>query len=197
MAFIETIPPEDAGGAVEEMYDKLFDSYGYLPAYGTLFSHRPELMRAWTRLNETIKSTMDLRRYEIATVAAALERRSSYCSLAHGEKLLGLGTSTDEVAAFARGEPDSGLTEEEQAVAAFARKVAADPVSIAPLDIETLRGHGLTDPEIFDVAAAASARCFFTALCDSMGAHPDAAYRETIPELVDVLAVGRPVARAV
>lgn len=81
-------------------------------------------------------------------------------------------------------------------VAGFAKKVASDPVSVTPADIEDLRGHGLSDPEIFDVAAAAAARCFFTALNDSLGSTPDAVYRKSMPELVDVLAVGRPVAAA-
>ena len=38
-------------------------------------------------LNTAIKSRMDLRRYELATVAAAQRLRSSYCSLAHGKVL--------------------------------------------------------------------------------------------------------------
>lgn len=194
MAFIDTVALENAEGQVRDMYDKLIDESGYLPAYGALFGHRPDLMRAWNRLNETVKSTMDLRRYEIATVAASLERRSSYCSLAHGERLLGLGTTREELAAFASGADGSGLDDEEKAVEAFARKVASNPISVTPADIEALRGHGLTDPEIFDVAAAAAARCFFTAINDALGANPDAYYRESIPDLVDVLAVGRPVA---
>lgn len=53
---------------------------------------------------------MDPRRYELVTVAAALRRHSSYCTLAHAEKFLGLGSSPDEVVAIAKDPQNSGLT---------------------------------------------------------------------------------------
>ena len=46
---------------------------------------------AWKQLNGTIKGGMELRRYELATVAAARELRSSYCTLAHGSVLMDKG----------------------------------------------------------------------------------------------------------
>lgn len=195
MAFIDTESLEEATGPVAEMYRPLVESYGYLPAYATVFSQRPEMMKAWVNLNATVKSTMDPRRYELATVSAALARRSTYCAIAHSEKLLGLGSDSQQVADFARGLPSAGLTAQERAVVDFANKVATDPVSVSPYDIDGLRAHGLTDAEIFDVAAAAAARLFFTALQDGLGVSADAAFRESMPDLVDVLSVGRPVAR--
>lgn len=69
--------------------------------------------------------------------------------------------------------------------------MAHDPASITQSDIDRLRSLGLSDTEIFDVAAAAAARLFFTALADATGTLPDAVYRDTLPDLVDVLAVGR------
>jgi alkylhydroperoxidase family enzyme len=41
----------------------------------------------WQQLNGAIKAGMDLRRYELATLAAARRLRSSYCCLAHGKIL--------------------------------------------------------------------------------------------------------------
>jgi len=81
------------------------------------------------------------------------------------------------------------------AVMDFAEKVAGDPTAITAAAVETLRGHGLSDTEIFDVALTAAARCFFSTVLDAVGAEPDAAYRGTLePELLDVLTVGRAVA---
>jgi alkylhydroperoxidase family enzyme len=51
------------------------------------FAERPEVLAAWVQLNGAIKAGMDLRRYELATLAAARRLRSSYCSLAHGTVL--------------------------------------------------------------------------------------------------------------
>jgi alkylhydroperoxidase family enzyme len=52
------------------------------------FEQRPEVYAAWVELNTAIKAGMDLRRYELAPLAAARRLRSSYCCLAHGKVLL-------------------------------------------------------------------------------------------------------------
>ena len=51
------------------------------------FADRPAVLAAWVELNSAIKAHMDLRRYELATLAAARRLRSSYCCLAHGSVL--------------------------------------------------------------------------------------------------------------
>ena len=48
------------------------------------FTERPEVFAAWQQLNGAIKAGMDLRRYELVTLAAARRLQSSYCCLAHG-----------------------------------------------------------------------------------------------------------------
>ena len=51
------------------------------------FAERPEVLAAWVQLNTAIKAGMELRRYELATLAAARRLRSSYCCLMHGSVL--------------------------------------------------------------------------------------------------------------
>ena len=48
--------------------------------YERAFELRPEVYAAWVQLNSAIKAGMDLRRYELATLAAARPLRSSYCA---------------------------------------------------------------------------------------------------------------------
>lgn len=194
MSFLDTVSESEADGAVAAIYTELRESLGYVPNYGKEFSLRPDLFTAWVQLNTAIKRSMDPRRYELATLASALQRRSSYCALAHGQKLLGLGAEPGELAALVSTPERADLTEEELEVVRYATKVADDPASITQADIDQLRSVGLSDAEIFDVAAAAAARLFFTALSDATGTLPDPAYRHTMADLIDVLAVGRPLA---
>ena len=91
MTFIETVPEADATGAVQEMYETDRAAFGDLPNLTRAFSLRPEVYAAWRQLNRSIKGGMDLRRYELATLAAARRLRSSYCALAHGSVLLNNG----------------------------------------------------------------------------------------------------------
>ena len=54
------------------------------------------------------------------------------------------------------------------------------------------RGFGLFDVEILDVVLACTARSFFSKTLDALGVIPDEAYREYKPDLLKVLALGRP-----
>jgi alkylhydroperoxidase family enzyme len=79
---------------------------------------------------------------------------------------------------------------------AFAEKIVADATSVTQADVDRLRGVGLGDTEIFDIAAAAAARCFFSKLLDALGIEPDAKYGALDPDVRDALVVGRPIASA-
>jgi alkylhydroperoxidase family enzyme len=84
MAFVSTIPPSDAEGAVREMYEQVRGRFGYVPNWAKAFSLRPGVMDGWAALLKSIQSNLSVRSYELATLAAARALRSSYCSLAHG-----------------------------------------------------------------------------------------------------------------
>ncbi len=195
MSFIETIPVAEATGDVRLMYEQNQARLGYVPNFAKVFSLRPQVMDGWAHLQKSIRSTMDLRRYELVTLAAARALRSSYCSLAHGRVLETQFFSADDVTRIARRDEGSPLDPAEVAVMAFAEKVVRQADGVTREDVELLRSHGLTDGEIFDVAAAAAARCFFSKILDALGAEPDASYDALAPDLREALTVGRPISR--
>ena len=146
------------------------------------------------QLNTAIKAGMDLRRYELATLAAARRLRSSYCCLAHGTVLL---EQFDEpVLEIALDHRAAGLDAIDVAVMDLAERVVDDAASIGDADLQPLRDLGLSDTEIMDVVLAASARCFFSKTLDGIGVRADAKYRELEPRLREALVVGRPIADA-
>lgn len=196
MAFIETVPVNQATDEVRAMYERAQANLGYVPNYAKIFSLRLEVMGAWSGLLASIRGHMDLRRYELVTLAAARALRSSYCMLAHGTILRRQFYGPEQLAAIAGSAADAGLEPAETAMMAFAERVAKDASSITASDVESLRAHGFTDAEIFDIAAAAAARCFFSKLLDALGAEPDSAYLELEDDLRRRLTVGRPVSAA-
>jgi uncharacterized peroxidase-related enzyme len=137
---------------------------------------------------------MDLRRYELATVAAARRLTSSYCMLAHGTILAEEFLGPEAVRALASGGDAVGLNAVDIAVMDLADKVAHDATSVTEADIDRLRSLGLSDTEIFDVVAAAAARCFFSKALDGLGVQADARFAEVSEPLRDALTVGRPIA---
>ena len=191
MSFLETIDEGAARGKVAEQYEEERSPKGYVPNYVRTFSLRPEVFDAWASLITTIKKNMDLRRYELVTLAAAQALESSYCSLVHGKILL--DKFLDENALLDLVVKPSG-NDTDRAVMDLAAKVALDAPSVTEADIETIRRFGLTDQEIFDVILAAAARAFFTKVLDGTGTTPDREYRGLLgDDLIEALAVGRPV----
>ena len=193
MAFIHTIPPADAEGRVRELYQQAQDRFGYVPNWTQAFSLRPGVLDGWTGLLRSIQSNLSVRSYELATLAAARALRSSYCALAHGSVLADKVFDAATVASIAEGAPETPLEPGERAVMAFAEKVARSADQITSADIEVLRSHGYRDEEIFDLAAAAAARCFFSKLLDALGVQPDSSFNDLDPALRRALTVGRPV----
>jgi alkylhydroperoxidase family enzyme len=162
--------------------------------YERAFASRPEVYAAWAQLNGAIRRGMDLRRYELATLAAARRLRSSYCSLAHASEL---SERFDEpVLRIARDYRAAGLDALDVAVMELAERVVDDATSIGDDDLRRLRDLGLSETEIMDVVLAAAARCFFSKTLDALGVRPDAKYNDLDPELRDALVVGRPIADA-
>jgi uncharacterized peroxidase-related enzyme len=194
MTFVETVPEAEATGEVARMYEADREIFGHLPNFTEAFSLRPEVYAAWRQLNGAIKANMDLRRYELATVAAARRLRSSYCTLAHGSVLMEKFLEPDAVRGVVADYRTAGLEPVDVAVMDLADKVATDATSVTPADVERLRSLGLSDAEIVDVVLAAAARCFFSKTLDGLGAEPDAKYSQLDPELRDVLTVGRSIA---
>ncbi len=193
MAFITTIPVEQAEGEVKELYARSQSASGYVPNYTKLFSLRPQVYDAWGHLLGSIRTNLDTRRYELVTLAAAQALQSSYCMLAHGRILRQQFFSSAQLETIVSDAQQSDLDAVDRAIMAFVTQVVRNASAISPEDVEGLRRVGLNDSEIFDIAAAAAARCFFSTLLDALGAEADSTYNELEPPLRQQLTVGRPI----
>lgn len=195
MAFIDTISTGKADGEVGEMYARQQRAWGCVPSYAKVFCHRPGVMARWGMMLAEIKRPVSPRRLELVTLVAALELKHSACSLAHGGALANI-IGKEVVIAIAKGEDHAELTDSERAVMKFARRVARDASEVTAEEVAELKAvHGLTDAEIFDIAAIAAGRAFFTKMLDALGADADVGFMQMEEELRHALTVGRPISR--
>src|SRR3954453_3868475 len=130
MTFIETTPEARAKGAVADMYEGDLALAGRVRNLVKTFSVAPEVYAAWVQLNSAIKARMDLRRHELATLAAARGLRSSYCALAHGSVLLDQFIDAETLESIMADHHQARLDEVDIAVMALADKVVADASSV-------------------------------------------------------------------
>jgi uncharacterized peroxidase-related enzyme len=194
MTFIETVPEAGAPEPVVQLYEADRDAQGRVPNYTRAFSLHPDLYDAWRQLNGAVKQDMDLRRYELATLAAARRLRSTYCALAHGSVLASRFMPEEQLLDIVADHRHAGLDEVDVAVMDLAEKVAGDATLVSQEDVDRLRSLGLSDRDILDIVAVAAVRCFFSKTLDALGAEPDSRFEELDPPLRRALTVGRPFA---
>ena len=192
MPFIKTTRPEDANDAVTAMYARQQSAWGYVPNYAKVFCYRPEVMARWGQLLAEIKRPMELRTFELVTFVAAHELRNTACTLAHGKALREF-FSDEQIVAIAAGRFDGVLNDAEAALLRFARQIAKDASRVTSGQVQALKDFGYSDAELFDVAATAAGRAFFTKVLDALGVEPDAPFRGLEPAFREPLAVGRPI----
>jgi uncharacterized peroxidase-related enzyme len=188
-------PQDDSADELAQWYEQQSAAWGYLPNYAPLFASRPDVAAAWTRLNLAVRGGMDRRRFELATMAAARSRSSTYCLAAHATFLRDVCSDEEAVLALAADPGGSTLDEVDRAVVAFATQTATDPASVTADDVERLHAVGLDDADIADVVFAVAARCFFATVLDAGGAQADHQLADRLgPDTAARLAVGRPFA---
>jgi uncharacterized peroxidase-related enzyme len=169
------------------------ERWGFRPNYAAAFVSRPDVAQAWMALGAAVSSGVDRRRFELATIAAARARRSTYCTAAHSMVLRDVCSDEGAMRGLAEHPDGSTLDATDHAVVTFATKVAEDPASITAEDVDALRAAGLTDDDIADVVFAVAARCFFATVLDGMGATVDPQIASSFdPTTLAHLTVGRP-----
>jgi uncharacterized peroxidase-related enzyme len=193
--FIEAPDESTVDDDVADWYEKQRAAWGYLPNYAPAFATRPDVAEAWNTLNNTIRGSMDRRRFELATIAAARALRSTYCMAAHSKFLRDICGDEPTMRAVTADPSGANLDAADRAVMDFATHVARDASSISAADVQHLRDHGLSDPEIVDVVLAVGARAFFTKVLDALGVEADVQLGDTFdPEVRRQVTVGRPIA---
>jgi uncharacterized peroxidase-related enzyme len=193
--FIDVPDASDLDDDAADWFERQRGAWGYLPNYALPFARHADVARAWGALDKAIRSHMDRRRFELATIAAARAYRSTYCVAAHA-KFLRDECNDDHSMRVIAADPGGGtLDATDRAVIKFATQVAVDASSITATDVQALRDHGLTDEEITDVVFASAARAFFTKVLDAVGVQADVQLGEKFDaDVRRQVTVGRPIA---
>ncbi|MGJ6980005.1 carboxymuconolactone decarboxylase family protein [Aestuariimicrobium soli] len=191
--FLTQTDEATATGAVADYFASQRKSWGFLPNYAQCFTTRPDVAQAWATLNLTIRNGMDRRRFELATIAAARARRSTYCTAAHSTFLRDVCGDEATLDSLADDPTGASLDPVDAAVVRFAAQVAGDASSVVQDDVDALLALGLTEADVADIVFAAAARAFFTAVLDGLGAQLDEQTAASLgPRLLSWVVVGRP-----
>ncbi len=143
--------PDDIREVVLAVQEKV----GFVPNVFLVLAHRPDEFRAFMAYHDALmerEGGLTQAEREMIVVATSNDNRCLYCVIAHGAILrirAKSPTVADQVAVNHR---KADITPRQEAMLDFALKVSNDSCAICDADFETLREHGFSDEDIWDIA---------------------------------------------
>jgi len=147
--------PDDIRARILEVQEKA----GFVPNVFVTLAHRPDEFRAFFAYHDALMlkdGGLSKAEGEMIVVATSGANDCLYCIVAHGAILRIYAKNplvADQVAVNYR---KADISSRQRAMLAFAMKVAVNSVAIDDADFTTLREHGFTDEDIWDIGAIAA-----------------------------------------
>jgi uncharacterized peroxidase-related enzyme len=156
---ISRFPVSDINALADDLKEKIVaiqEKIGFVPNVFLTLAHRPEELRAFMAYHDALmerESGLTQAEMEMIVVATSSENRCHYCVVAHGAILRIRARDpliADQIAINYR---KADISLRQKAMLAFALNVSRNSQSIDDEDFETLRAHGFTDEDIWDIGA--------------------------------------------
>jgi uncharacterized peroxidase-related enzyme len=149
------LPPD-----LRDRFAEVTDASGFLPNVFAALAWRPAEARAFFALHDALmdKDTPCLSQAdrEVVVVATSAANDCLYCVVAHGALVRIRARDrylADQVAVDWRKAP---VSDRLAAVLEVAVRLAREPATVVEADLAALRGHGLTEDDVWDVGAIVS-----------------------------------------
>jgi uncharacterized peroxidase-related enzyme len=146
------LPPD-----LRDRFAEVTDASGFLPNVFAALAWRPAEARAFFALHDALmdKDTPCLSQAdrEVVVVATSAANDCLYCVVAHGALVRIRARDrylADQVAVDWRKAP---VSDRLAAVLEVAVRLAREPATVVEADLAALRGHGLTEDDVWDVGA--------------------------------------------
>ncbi|HEX7273045.1 MAG TPA: peroxidase-related enzyme [Casimicrobiaceae bacterium] len=147
---------EDLPGDIRERMLEVQEKAGFIPNVFLTLAHRPDEFRAFFAYHDALmlrESGLSKAEREMIVVATSGANDCLYCVVAHGAVLRVYAKDplvADQVAVNYR---KADISARQKAMLAFALKVASRSAELVDADFETLRQHGFSDEDIWDIGA--------------------------------------------
>jgi uncharacterized peroxidase-related enzyme len=144
--------PDDIRARIVAVQDKA----GFVPNVFLAWAHRPDEFRAFFAYHDALMEKpggLTKAEREMIVVATSSINHCHYCVIAHGA-ILRIRAKQPLIAdQIAINYLNADVTPRQRALLDFAVKVAARSHAVDDADFAVLRGHGLTDEDIWDIGA--------------------------------------------
>jgi uncharacterized peroxidase-related enzyme len=164
--------PEDVRARIETVREKA----GFVPNVFLALARRPDEFRAFFAYHDALmerEGGLSKAEREMIVVATSADNDCQYCVVAHGAILRIRAKNpliADQVAVNYR---KADITPRQKAMLDFALKVSRQSGAVGDADFETLRPHGFSDDDIWDIAGITALFGMSNRLANFMSMRPN------------------------
>ncbi len=129
---------------------------GFVPNVFVALAHRPDEFRAFFAYHDALmlkESGLSKAEKEMIVVATSAANDCQYCIVAHGAILRIYAKNPLIADQIANNYRKADITPRQKAMLDFAVKVAVKPAELQESDYASLRQHGFSDEDIWDIGA--------------------------------------------
>ena len=174
-----SLPAADLSPAMAGYFNKCEEKLGFVPNVLKAYAFdMPKLSAFVAMYNDLMLAPSGLRKLEreMIAVAVSAQNRCYYCLVAHGAAVLQLSGDPVFGEWMVTNYRAGRLSKRHRAMLDFAVRLTAEPWTVEGADREALRRAGLSDRDIWDVAAVAAFFNMSNRLASATDMRPNEAY---------------------
>ncbi|WP_321958606.1 peroxidase-related enzyme [Burkholderia cenocepacia] len=167
--------PDDIRARIAAVQEKS----GFIPNVFLTLAHRPDEFRAFMAYHDALMDkpgNLSKAEREMIVVATSAANQCQYCVIAHGAILRIRAKDpliADQVATNYR---KADITARQKAMLDFAMKVSRAAHQVGEPDFDTLKTHGFTEDDIWDIAAISAFFGMSNRIANVTNMRPNAAF---------------------
>jgi uncharacterized peroxidase-related enzyme len=152
------------------------EMFGFIPNLFRAQTLRPDFIEAEAALAGTIllkEGALSRARKEYVFLVCSAANLSTYCVTAHCEIIRTLGLKGPEPEQIAVDHHETDLPAADKALLDFALKLTRQGRKVGQADVDAVRAHGFSDPQILEAIVVTALAKFANLLSHGLGAIPD------------------------
>ncbi|GAC1408353.1 MAG: peroxidase-related enzyme [Candidatus Velthaea sp.] len=169
--------PDDIRAVMDETAAKI----GFIPNVFFAYAKRPEHFRAFMHYHDLLMrgpSGLSRAEREAIVVAISAENACQYCVTSHGAALRILGKDAVVADQIAINWRTADLSPRLRTILSFASRVNERGFAAGDEEIGALRAAGLSDDDVWDIAAVAAFFGFSNRMAGALDMHPNLEFHE-------------------
>lgn len=181
MAWIPYVPHDEAGGRLEDLYERYAAPWGGVDHIIRIHSLNPRSMENHVRLYAHLMrgpSPLSRAQREMIAVTVSARNACAYCVRHHSASLRRLDADAGLVEALATDYRAADLSPPDRAMLDYAVKLTDDPGGIEESEVAALREAGFGDRAILDICQVTAYFNFVNRMAQGLGVELEAYWDE-------------------